>query len=176
LTFNIETGAGAHAHSFTDVFLRDSGGKLLLVARRPSLLHQNYTIVDGSEKVTGFIEKADHLTHISFVVQDANHAAIASVQVGRMRVEINGRRQPPSCWLEDAGGNKMASLVFLNNIFAFSADRLDGSRVFDASFTGGAGIVQVVTALERKSYTVNLVDPSFPLTLLLAVIAALDFT
>ncbi len=71
--YTAEMGTGAHKHMLTDVYLRDPSGKVLLVARRQSILHQDYTIVDGNENVMGFIESKGHLTHTSLNLQDANH-------------------------------------------------------------------------------------------------------
>ena len=59
--FTAEIGPGAHEHMLTDVHLKDSTGKVLLVARKKSLLHAEYTVVDGDEGVIGFIEQKEQL-------------------------------------------------------------------------------------------------------------------
>jgi hypothetical protein len=168
--FAAELRPGAHKHMPTDVYLTDSSGKVQLVARKQSLLHQDYTIVDGNESVTGFIKSEGHLTHTSLNVQDANHSTQASVQLGR--IEQQGRA--PNCWLEDAGGNKQASIAFTNGILGFSAIKPDGSRIFDAALSRGAGVKQMLDALESKSYAIELFDSGFSLPTLVTIIAAID--
>jgi hypothetical protein len=168
--YTAEMGTGAHKHMLTDVFLKDPSGKVLLVARKSSILHQNYTIVDGNEGVTGFIESKGHLTHISQTVQDASHNAQGSVQLSR--VEEKGVL--PKIWLEDAGGNKQATIFFTNGVALFSGVKIDGSRIFDVALSAGQGVRHVFDALEKRSYAIELLDPGFPLPTILALIAALD--
>jgi zinc ribbon protein len=168
--YTAEMGTGAHKHMLTDVFLKDASGKVLLVARRQSILHQDYTIADGNESVTGFIESKGHLTHTSLNVLDANHNMQGSIRLSN--VEQKG--SPPNCQLEDTGGNKLGSIVFTMGMLGFSAVRLDGSRIFDARLSAGSGVRQSLDALEKRSYAIELLDPQFPLPTILAIIAALD--
>jgi hypothetical protein len=168
--YTAEMGTGAHEHVLTDVFLKDPSGKVLLVARRQSLLHQDYTIVDGGGGVAGFIESKAHLTHTSMNVQDANHNLQGSVQLSRM--EQKG--VPPNCWLEDAGGNKQATIFFTNGVARFSGVRLDGSRIFDASLSAGQGVREALNAFEHRSYSIEVLDSGFPLATLVTLIAAID--
>jgi hypothetical protein len=174
MVFTAEMGAGAHKHMFTDVYLRDSAGTLLMVARRSSLIHENFAIVDSSEKAIGYLEHKEHLGHSSLMVQDENHNPMGSFQVSNVRKMALGREMPPSCWFEDAGGNKTGTLVFTGGLLGFSAVRLDGSKIFDASLSGGGGFRQTMSAMERRSYAINLVDPGFSQTWLLTAIAAID--
>lgn len=155
--FTAEMGAGAHKHMLTDVYLKDSSGKVLLVARRKSLLHKDYTIVDGNESVTGFIEPKSHLTHTSLNVQDVNHTVQGSVAVSG----IEQRGAPPNCWLEDVGGNKQARILFTGGVLRFSGVKLDGSRIFDATLSAGQGFRATLNALEQRSYAIELLDPGF---------------
>jgi hypothetical protein len=163
-------GAGAHKHMLTDVYLKDPSGKVLLVARRKSLLHKDYTIVDGNEGVTGFIESKSHLTHTSLNVQDANHNVQGSVGIGT----FEQKGAPPNCWLEDAGGNRQATMLFTGGVLRFSGVKLDGSRIFDATLSTGTGIRATLNALEQRSYAIELLDPGFPLPTLLAIVTAID--
>jgi hypothetical protein len=157
----------------TDVYLRDASGKVLMVARKPSLLHRDYVIVDGDGSVVGFLKSSTHLTHSGMSIEDSSHNLQAvvqqsnfesSTQVGPLR-----QRNPPKCWIEDAKGNKVGSIVFTNWPLGFSCVKQDGSRVFDASLTGGAGLRQELSAMERRNYEVTLFDPDFPLTTLVAI-------
>jgi hypothetical protein len=174
----VEKGSGAHKHMLTDVFLKGASGKVLLVARKPSLLHEDYTVVDGNESVCGFIKSKSHLTHSGLVVEDASHNLQAAVQhsnfesssqVGPFRKE-----NPPNCWIEDAAGNRLGSIVFTNWVLGFSGVEPDGSKIFDAALTGGTGMVQELSSMENRSYTVNLLDPGFPLLTLLAILMVVD--
>jgi len=168
--FTAELGPGAHEHMLTDVYLRDQAGNLLLVARKKSLLHSEYTVVDGDEKVAGFIEQKTHLTHRTISIEDAGHNVQASVQVSN--VEKN--RAPPSCWIEDPSGNRLGSIVFTAGLMAFTGVKPDGSVIFRASFSPGPGLRQALGELGRKAYSIDLVDPEFALQTLLTVITALD--
>jgi hypothetical protein len=165
-----ELGPGAHGHMLTDVYLRDQAGTLLLVARKKSLLHAEYTMVDGSENVVGFIEQKTHLTHRTVSFEDAGHNVQISVQVSN--VEKN--RAPPSCWLEDSSGNRLGSIVFTAGMMAFTGVKPDGSVIFEASFSSGPGLTQTLSEFGHKSYAINLVDPGFTQQALLTIITALD--
>jgi hypothetical protein len=157
----------------TDVYLKDASGKVLLVARKPSLLHRDYVIVDGNEAVVGFLKPSTHLTHSSMSLEDSNHNLQAVIQQSNIgsstQVGLIRQRNPPKCWIEDAEGSKVGSIVFTNWVLAFSCVKQDGSRAFDASLTGEAGLRQELSALERRSYAVTLFDPGFPLTMLVAI-------
>ncbi len=168
--FTIEKGPGAHEHSFTDAYLKDPEGKVLLVARRESLLHENYAIVDGVEVVKGLIEHKAHLTHSELRLEDADHNVQGSIQVSSIRTA----GVPPNCWIEDANGNRQGSVMFTSGLLGFSVVKLDGSRIFDASFTSGPGLRQLLTALEHRVYEIDLVDSSFPLPMLLTVVLAIE--
>ncbi len=169
-TYTAEMGPGAHKHMPTDVYLRDPQGKQLLVARRQSLLHRNYTIVDGSEATTGFIEEKTHLTHRTFTVQDASHNALAAVNVSN--VEQN--RAPPNCWMEDASGSRVANLAYTMGRMSFAAVKEDGSTYFEASMQTGGGIRAVLENAAKRAYAVQVYDPSVSPSMVLATIAALD--
>ena len=167
--YTAEMGAGAHKHILTDVYLKDSSGKVLLVARKQSLLHSEYTIVDGNEVVTGFIRPQTHLTHRTSSVEDANHSALGSIQVSN----VSQNRAPPSCWLEDAGGNRLGTMVFTTGLFSFAGVRVDGSPIFEASVRPASGVREALTERGHRAYDINLLDPGLPLPMLVAVIAAL---
>lgn len=168
--FTIEKGPGAHAHMDTDAYLKDPAGKVLLVARKESLLHENYTIVDGDGAVKGLIEHKTHLTHSELCLEDADHKVQGSVQVSSIRTA----GLPPNCWIEDANGGRQGSVMFTNGLLGFSGVKIDGSRVFDASFTSGPGLREVMTAMEHRAYAVDLVDSSFPLPMLLTIVLAIE--
>jgi hypothetical protein len=168
--YTAEMGTGAHEHMLTDVYLRDSQGRVMLVARKPSILHSDYTIVDGSESVKGFIKAQTHLTHRTASVEDANHGVQGAVQVSN----LSQNRVPPGCWIEDAAGNRLGTVMYGAGLAAFSGVKPDGSPIFEASLAVGQGMRETLTGLEHRAYAITLVDSGFPLPLLLAVIAALD--
>jgi len=170
MLFTAEMGTGAHKHMLTDVYLKDPSGKVVLVARKRSMLHQDYTIVDGNEVVAGFIESKVHLGHTSLNVQDANRMPQGTIQVSN----FEQKGVPPKCWLEDAGGNTQGSIFFTSGFLGFSGVRLDGSRIFDASFSAMGRAGSMLEELGKRSYSVQLLEPGFSLAALLAVIAAID--
>ncbi len=168
--FTAERGPGAHEHMLTDVYLKDATGKVLLVARKKSLLHAEYTVVDGSEGTVGFIEQKTHLTHRTVSVEDAEHGVQGSVQVSNVEKNM----APPSCWLEDPSGNRLGSLVFTAGLMAFAGVKPDGSVIFEASIMAGQGMMQGLSGLGRRAYAISLHDPGFSQRMLLAVVVALD--
>jgi hypothetical protein len=170
--FTAEIGPGAHEHMLTDVYLKDSTGKVLLVARKKSLLHAEYTVVDGDEGVIGFIEQKTHLTHRTVSIEDTNHNVQGSVQISN----IEKNRAPPSCWLEDPSGNRLGSIVFSAGLMGFEGVRPDGTAIFEASFPTGQGMMQGLRELGRRAYAIRLLDSGFPLNMLLTIIVALDQT
>jgi hypothetical protein len=165
-----EMGPGAHKHVLTDVYLKDSSGKVLLVARKRSLLHQEYTIVDGTEAVKGFLESKAHLGHTSLNVQDANKVTQGAVQVSN----FEEKGMPPKVWIEDPSGDKLGSVDFTNGFLAFSGIGPDGMVIFGARFSAASGATDRLQEFATKSYSIQLVNPDFPLPTLLAIIAAID--
>ena len=165
-----EMGTGTHEHMLTDVYLKDPAGRVLLAARKQSILHAEYTIVDGNERVTGFIEQKTHLTHRTLSVEDANHTAQGSVQVSN----VSENRNPPKCWLEDAGGNTTGTIVFMNGLLSISGVKPDGTPIFEASVSAGPGVREALTEWGHRTYAINLIDSGFPLPMLLTIVTALD--
>jgi hypothetical protein len=96
----------------------DSVVLVLLVARKPSLLHKDYVIVDGNWLVVGFLKPSTHLTHSGLSIEDSNHNLQAVVQQSNIEsfTQVGPLRQPnpPKCWIEDARGSKVGSIVFTN--------------------------------------------------------------
>lgn len=167
-----ERGPGAHKHMPTDIYLRDSQGKQLLVARLQSLLHRNYTVVDDGEVTVGFIEEKTHLTHRTFTLQDVGHTVLASVNTSN--VEQN--RAPPNCWIEDATGNRLVNVVFTMGRLSFAAVRGDGTPSFQATLQSEGGVKEMLESASRRAYAVQLNDPSFSLQIVLTTLVALDQT
>jgi len=169
----VERGTGAHAHVLSDVFLRNASGKVLLIARKPSLLHGDYTIVDGSEAVVGFLKPSTHLTHSGMRLEDLNHNLQAEIQHSNIQSSVQVgpfvQRNPPKCWVEDAQGNRVGSIVFMNWLLSFSGVGQDGSRVFDASLAGGSALGLELSVMMYRPYAVTLFDSSFPMPTLVAV-------
>jgi hypothetical protein len=170
--FTTERGPGAHQHVLTDVFLKDVNGKVLLVARKQSLLHENFNIVDVQEQVVGYITSKQHLTHVSLNVENDTHNVQQIIQVKSM----HQRGRPPDCWVEDPCGNKQYSIEYTGGmfkIFDFSCVDMNGSKIFDASINNqGGGIMSDMSALSHRSYSINLINSNFSPTMLLSIIVA----
>jgi hypothetical protein len=80
-------------------------------------------------------------------------------------------RIAPNCWFEDPTGQRIGTIAYISGLAAFNAVKMDGSLLFQASVTfGGAGL----SALEHRTYSINLADQGFPLPMLLAVITAIE--
>ena len=173
-----ERGPGAHQHVFTDIYLRNASGELLLAAKKPSLLHGDYTIVDGNGVTAGSLTPKAHLTHSEITLQDANRVPQGSVQHNNFessrQMGLYRQRVPPKCWFVDASGNTLGTVQFVNGVLGFSAVKADGTVAFNASLSGGDGLVQEMAALEHRRFAISLVDRSFPLPMLLAMITTVD--
>jgi hypothetical protein len=167
-----EIGVGAHKHTPTDFYLKDSTGQVKLVARRPSLLHGNYNLVDKEELVVGYITPNEHLGHKSLKVENIAHVAEQVVQVSNIRQ----RGIPPKCWVEDPNGNKELAIEYTESFFGFSGLSVNGSKIFDASAnsSGGGGIISELNAMANRSFTISLSDPSFSEGTLLAILIAIQ--
>lgn len=173
-----EVKAGVHQHMLTDLYLTEASGGLVLVARRPSMLHDNYEIVDGGGAPAGFLTPKRHLTHSGLGLEDTSHNLQAVVYHSNIRstMQTGGimRASPPNCWIEDANGNKTASLVFTNWTAAFFAAGPSGARIFDGSLTIGAGLRQAISAMEHKTYSIDLYEKGFSLPTLLVAMVVVD--
>ena len=169
--YTAELGPGAHKHMLTDVYLRDSSGMTILVARLQSLLHRNYTIVDGNETITGFIEEKTHLTHRTYTLKDASQAPLGSVNISNVE---HGRGIPPSGWLEDQFGNKQANIAYTVGVMTFAAVREDGTYLFEATSSFGGGFRESWDSLTKRAYAVRVNDQTITLPLVLTAIAAID--
>lgn len=165
--FTVEQGPGAHAHMMTDFFLKDAGGKALLTAKLQSLLHENYTIVDAGGATIGRLETKTHLTHRTMSLVDADGGFQQAVSVG----SVHSKGVLPGCWLEDAAGNKDGYITFPGGLMGFSVE-YRGKEVLDASALMGVGVVQDIRSMERRTYSLDLLDPSLPLQLVLATVVA----
>ena len=174
-----ERGAGAHAHIISDTYLKDAVGKVVLVARKQGVMHENYAILDGNETTTGYIETKRHLTSSTVQEEDAGHAVKSSIQISVQRRSTSiGPFQRSSmnakCSIEDPSGVQVGSVSFHSGLMNFSLTRINGSTVFEASLVSGSGMMDSLSALAHLNLAIALYDKDFPLTTLLAVIVAID--
>ncbi len=171
LMFTTEREPGAHQHMLTDVSLKDASGKVLLVARKQSLLHENYNLVNAQEQVVGYISSKRHLTNISLNVENDTHSVQQIIKVSTE----HRRGIPPNCWVEDTSGNKQLSIVYTNSFLGFFAAKVpDGSKLFEASLNSEAGGIRAeLDALSHRAYSINLFDTGFSAIMLLSILVAL---
>jgi hypothetical protein len=153
----------------TDMYLRDFGGQVVLVARLQSLLHRNYTVVDGTGAVSGQIVEKTHLTHSTYGFEDLGSNTIGAVGVSNVE---RRRGIPPSCWIEDASGNRLANIVYVGSM-SFGAYRADESSIFDVYPSGGGGVMSGLVRVLSGPYAVRVNDASFPLPLVLTTVTAI---
>ena len=167
--YRAEWAAGAHKHMMTDMYLRDSGNEVVLVAKRQSLLHKNYTVVDGTGAAMGQIEEKTHLTHRTFSFVDYGSNTLGAVGVSNMA----SRGAHPNAWIEDASGNRLADVLH-SSFSTFGAYRTDKSSIFEVFPSGGGGQMNAMrAAMTPGPFTVRVNDASFPLPLVLAAITAI---
>jgi hypothetical protein len=166
-----EIGPGAHKHTPTDFYLKDAAGEVKIIARKPSLLHESYNLVDKQELEVGYITRKEHLGHKSLIVESKEHVATQVVQVSNIRQ----KGIPPKCWVEDPNGNKELTIEYTQSFFGFSGIGINSSKIFDASVNDSAGgIMSELNAMAHRSYTINLFDPNFSEGTLLAILIAVQ--
>ena len=179
IQFTAERGPGARAHIISDTYLKDAVGKVVLVARKQGMMHENYAIRDGNETTTGYIETKRHLTSTTVQEEDAGHAVKSSTQISvQRRTTSIGPFQRSSmnakCSIEDPSGVQVGSVSFQNGFMNFSLTKTDGSTIFEASLVSGSGMMDSLSALTHLNLAIALYDKDFPLTTLLTVIVAID--
>ncbi len=173
-TFTVEMTAGEHKHLLSNVTIRDGSGTVVCIARRPSLLHENFEVEDTEGKVIGLVNRKVHLLGNSFEMSDANGAVNRVIQI-RSGHQRGGM---PRCWVEDGSGNTLATLQY-EDMLNFDLVKPDGSRILRAGpsrgggSTGG-GIGQTLKDLAAKRYNIELFDQSFTGFQLTGTFAALE--
>lgn len=174
-TFTAEMGPGAHEHIFSDVFLRDNRGAVVCIAKRPSMLHENFEIVDPQGQMKGTVNRKIHLMRNSAEICDSDKKVLGVVQV--KSVAHSGRRMVlPRCWLEDASGNTQARFEFTTGL-SWSIDLVkpDESKVFHAQLTPtGGGVRNYLKGTASKRYSIDVFDPTLSAVVLAGIIAAID--
>ncbi len=170
ISLTSEIGPGAHKHTLTDFYLKDSSGQVRLVARKPSLLHGNYDLVDKDGLAVGYITPKEHLGHKSLIVETSTHVAEHVVQASNIRQS----GIPPKCWVEDPNGNKELTIEYTESFLGFSGISTNGTKIFDASANSSGGIVSELNAVANRSYSISLFDPGFSDGTLLAILLAVQ--
>jgi hypothetical protein len=168
-TFNVEKRAGEHKHILSDLVFKDDKGAVVLTAKRPSLLHENFDVFDAEGHTLGRVNRKVHLMGSSFEIIDAGQNVISVVQI-----KSSQKGRPPNCWLEDSSGGKQATFEF-DGLLSFHLLRLDGSKVLSASiaFEGG-GIRQDLRDLASKRFLIEVFDQTFHGLQLAGTFAAVD--
>jgi uncharacterized protein YxjI len=161
---------GDHQHMSSDISLTDTNGAELLLARRPSLMHRNFEIVNPQGQIVGNVNHESHLTRSTFNILDATGKTMIVLEMQ----SIHDRRTPPKCWLNDDAGRQCATIAFTAGILGFEMDKLDGTRVFSAEISVQGGILEKLQQFGMKRYGLTLFDQSFPKESLLGIIAAID--
>jgi hypothetical protein len=168
-SYTAELEPGIHGHMRTDVYLKDSGAQVVLVAKLQSLLHKNYTVVDGEGVTKGRIVQKTHLTHVTYSFEDTVSNTLGVVAVSNVQ---RGQGAPRSCWIEDASGNRLANIVY-SGTMSFSALGTNESSIFDVCPSGDGGIRSAFSAVVSGPYAIQLNDATFPLPMVLTTIAAI---
>ena len=172
--YTIVRGSGDRdqEHMDTDLSFKDSTGRIVLLARAQSAIgfRKNYTILDASANVLGYVETKGLLVKYTLTVFDSTRNILGYVQIGG----THDRGKTPKCSVQDANGGEIGRIAFTNNVYSLSLVRLDGFRIFDASMAPGGGLMARLSAFGRKAYSISLFDSSFPLLVLVAIFAAVN--
>jgi hypothetical protein len=166
--FVAEMVPGNHQHILTDIALSDTNGNRLLLAKKPSMLHLHFEIVDPQGAKEGEVNHKQHLTHQSFEVSDLMGSLLGRVNVGAHR-----RGTPPNVWVEDSNGNKVAEFGYGIGFGAFEWVRPDGSRAFTAKTGDGSSLWERVQHFRRK-YEVDLYDANFSPVMIVGALVAVE--
>jgi hypothetical protein len=168
VTYTAETGPGAQKYTSSDISLKDDKGAVVYVAKRTSPLHQNYEIDDPQGQAKGSVNHKAHITHVSFEICDQYKNVLNVIKAGPHR-----KGSPPTCWLEDAGGNRQGTFEFIA-LGAFGLVKSDGTKVFEARLTAGGRMFQMMKELSSRRYAINVFDPSFSALKLAGTVAAIE--
>jgi len=164
-----ESVPGNHQHILSDISLVDAGGSPVLLAKKPSIMHLHFDVLDARGEKKGEVNHKTHLTNQSFEVSDASGALLGTIGIG-----AHQKYGPPNAWMDEPAGNRFARFVFESSILNFGLVKADGSRVFDARMGGGSGVLGDLRSIGKKRFEIDLYDPDFSQLLLIGSIAALD--
>ncbi len=168
--FVAQLTAGEHAHIYNDVTLTDERGSVVMVAKRPSLLHESFEIYDPQGQLKGRIARKMHLTHNSFEISDQDQKVLTVFSVSNSRQ----RGAPPKCWLDDGSGNRQATFEF-GSLMNFELVKPDGTLILEGSYSPqGGGLRQGLGDLTSRRCMVNLFDQTFSPVALVGAIASID--
>lgn len=168
--YTAEMVPGQHEHILSDTALRDEKGADIYVARRLSMLHLNFDVLDPQGRACGHVSHKAGLAHISFEVSDTMGSILCVVKAGTVR----SRGRVPDCWIEDTNGNRQGTFQFQIGILSFVLRRPDGSPVFGAQVSTVGGLDQRLHELGSRRYAITLFDPGYPILELMGVIVAFD--
>lgn len=164
-----ETVPGNHQHILSDITLTDAAGAQLLTAKKPSMMHEHFDILDANGEKRGEVNRKMHLAHQGFEVIDLYGSLLGTVNLG-----AHQRYSPPNGWLEDQAGNKVAKFAFESSILNFALVKNDGTKVFEARIGGGSGVFGTLQSIGKKRFEIDLYDQNFSELLLIGAMAALD--
>ena len=173
MTYTTERVPGAHKHILSDICVKDSSGKVVLLAKHSYTFSLNYSIVDGDGIEFGSIKSERGLRSLTFVAEDANHVPLGKVIV-QVQSQTFGMPRLAKIWMEDTSGQKLFDVQYLAGLVRFTGVKEDGSKIFNGSLSQGLGLKQELASLVHRNYTINVYDASFSSIALVSVIAALD--
>ena len=161
---------GSHKHISGDVSLTDESGSQVMLARKPSILKEGYELVDGQGRSVGRVDHEVHLTRSSYKVVDLIGSATDVLQVQA----FHSKGTLPKCGWEDGQGRQLGSIVFEAGVLGYSLVRESGETIFTARASVQGGIFQKLNELATKKYEVDLYESTFPVSVLLALVASMD--
>jgi len=168
-TLHAEMTAGEHQHILTNIVFKDDMGVVVFTAKRPSLIHENFDILDVGGQTQGHVSRTMHLNGSSFEISDASQNVVNVVQIRSHR-----RGVPPTCWLEDDKGGKEATLEF-EGFASFDLLKPDGSKILSASKASqGGGVMQELRSLTARRFSIQVFDQNFSDLQLAGTFAAID--
>jgi zinc ribbon protein len=169
-TLHTEMVEGEHRHVLWDMVFKDDAGVVVFVTKRPSLLHENFEVFDHGNKMLGRVNRKTRLLKPDAYEITDEIQGVGSVLMFRP----GGRGQPPTGWLEDGLGNKLATLEF-QGLLSYDLVKPGGSKILGVRLdSGGEGLRQEFRDLMKKRYRVEVFDQSFSGLQVAGIVTALS--
>jgi hypothetical protein len=160
-------GHGEHKFILDAVNFVDGAGTTVYVASRESVLHENYTILQGENKLL-FMQHKMSLNGFAFELQDASGAVVGTLH------SQGERGQLPRYWFTDSQGDTQAVLVWQQGAMKFALTDQSSSQVYaegSVVLPGGFGDLK---AMVHKRYSLSIPSGSpLPTPVVLAFCVAI---
>jgi hypothetical protein len=159
-SFVVVKVAGEHQHVVSDYAFDGPDGRRTMTARKTSMIHETYDIVDAGGYAVAKLNHKTHLTSTEMEIYDSAQNLVYVVHF-KGRQQGTGFARFPNTWVTDASGNTVASVTFSRPI-DFQVSRADGSPIMTAVAALEGGVLNEMVELSFSRCEVKVLDTSFP--------------